>query len=100
MTAETFEAVYVVKVDPVLAQSVSFVYCAAIKVAIVESVPTDCLEIAMVIKSVYPCIENPVPCVHLSFGRASTNSQERVLFMDDAAETLLERSDGLWPAVE
>ena len=41
MSAQTFEAVYMVKADPVRAQSVASEYRAAIKAAIVEVVPTD-----------------------------------------------------------
>ena len=41
MSAQTFEAVYMVKADPVRAQSVASEYRAAIKAAIVEVVPIE-----------------------------------------------------------
>jgi len=50
-----------------------------------------------------PCIGNPEACANL-VGLAGLQHIPKkvkdVVFMDDAAETLLERSDGLWPAVE
>ena len=50
-----------------------------------------------------PCIENPKACANL-VGLAGLQHIPKkvkdVVFMDDAAETLLERSYGLWPAVE
>ena len=103
MTAETFETVYVVKADPVRAQSVAFEYRAAIKAAIVETVPTDIVwKLRWAKKSVYPCIENPEDCTHLSLAGLQhiPKKVKDMLFMDDAAETLVERRDGLWPAVE
>ena len=104
MSAQTFEAVYVVTADPVRARSVASEYRAAIRAAIVEAVP---IEIAWKLrwakKSVYPCIENPEACanlVDLAGLQYIPKKVKDVVFMDDAAETLLERSDGLWPAVE
>ena len=103
VSAETFEAVYIVKADPVRAQSVAAEYRAAIKAAIVEFVPTDIAwNLQWARKSVYPCIENPEVCANLSLAglQLIPKRVKDVVFMDDVAETPLERSDGLWPAVE
>ena len=50
----------------------------------------------------YPCIENPEACANLGLAGLQhiPKKVKDVVFMDNAAETLLEKSDGLWPAVE
>ena len=53
-------------------------------------------------KSVYPSLANPEILSTLEVAGLDTMDPglRRVMFLDDAGATLLEQSDGVWPAIE
>ena len=93
---------YSVRDDPVRAAILATEYKAAIKAAVLVAVPPQIAGILKWSKSTYPSLDNPeliAPLEVAGLGSVSAHIRQ-LMFLDDTKATQLERSDGVWPAVE
>ena len=93
---------YTVQDDPARAATLAKEYKAAIKAAVLVAMPPQIADILKWSKSTYPSLDNPeliAPLKVAGLGSVSALIRQR-MFLDDTKATQLERSDGVWPAVE
>ena len=93
---------YSVRDDPVRAATLATEYKAAIKAAVLVAVPPQIAGTLKWSKSTYPSLDNPgliAPLEVAGLGSVSAHIRQ-LMFLDDTKATQLERSDGVWPAVE
>ena len=94
---------YSVLDDLVRAATLATEYKAAIKAAVLVAVPPQIAGILKWSKSTsYPSLDNPeliAPLEVAGLGSVSAHIRQ-LMFLDDTKATQLERSDGVWPAVE
>ena len=94
---------YSVQDDPVWVATLATEYRAAIKAAVLVAVQPQIAGILTWSKSTsYPSLDNPeliAPLEVAGLGSVSAHIRQ-LMFLDDTKATQLERSDGVWPAVE
>ena len=76
---------------------------AAVMAGVLENLPSEVAWGVRWSKSVYPSVDNPELYASLAVGgleRITIPGVRRIMFLDDAGATQLERSTGLWPAIE
>ena len=94
---------YRVRDDPQRAKEVANDYKSAVMAGVMENLPPGVIWSVRWSKSVYPSVDNPEVYAGLPVGgleKILDPEIRRLMFLDDAAATLLERSDGVWPAIE
>ena len=94
---------YVVRQDPGRAKESATEYKAAVMAEVLDRLPLETAWLIRWGKSRYPSVDNPEVFAKLQVGgleRIRDGEVRRLMFTNDAATTLLEQSDGLWPVVE
>ena len=90
------------RMTQVRAATLATEYKAAIKAAVLVAVPPQIAGILKWSKSTYPSLDNPeriAPLEVAGLGSVSAHIRQ-LMFLDVTKATQLERSDGVWPAVE
>ena len=93
---------YMVRNDPARALELAGEYRAAIKAAVLVALPSTVAQQLVWSRSIYPSLANPELLADLGvagLGRVRPEVR-RFMFLNDAGATLLEVSDGVWPALE
>ena len=93
---------YTVCDDPTRAAALASEYKAAIKAAVMIAVSPQFASCLQWSKSTYPSLDNPslIASAEVAGLELMSSNLRQLMFLDDTKATQLERSDGVWPAVE